>query len=161
MSSRSKNRNANKSLIAENRKTRHDYEILDTLEAGVVLEGTEVKSIRLQGGVSLRESHAAEKQGEAYLFNANIPEYKMANQFNHVPKRPRKLLLKKRELSTLLLRIKKEGVTLVPLKMYFNDRGYAKLLLGLAKGKKKADKRETEKQRDWQRQKQRTLKHSV
>lgn len=147
-------------LIAENRKARHDYEIEETLEAGIMLEGSEVKSIRLQGGVSLVESHAAEKQGAIYLFNANIPEYKMANQFNHEPKRPRKLLLKNREIQKLISQIKRAGITLVPLKMYFNNRGYAKLLLGIARGKKKADKREAEKSRDWQRQKERILKHS-
>ena len=144
--------------IAENRKARHDYTIEDSLEAGIMLLGSEVKSIRMQGGVSLMESHAGEKQGDIYLFNANIPEYKMSNQFNHEPRRPRKLLLKKREITKLAAAVKRQGIALIPLKMYFNDRGLVKLLLGIATGKKKADKREAEKQRDWNRQKDRLMK---
>lgn len=146
--------------IAENRRARFDYSIEDTLEAGIMLEGSEVKSIRLQGGVSLSESHAGLKQETIYLFNVNIPEYKMSNQFNHEPKRPRKLLLKRKEINRLSNQVSRAGVTLVPLKMYFNDRGYAKLLLGIAKGKKKADKRQDEKDRDWQRQKESLMKHA-
>ncbi|HBN21812.1 MAG TPA: SsrA-binding protein [Holosporales bacterium] len=146
--------------IAENRKARHDYTIEDSLEAGIMLLGSEVKSIRMQGGVSLVESHAGEKQGDLYLFNANIPEYKMSNQFNHEPRRPRKLLLKKREINKLSAAIKRQGIALIPLKMYFNKRGLVKLLLGIASGKKKTDKREADKQRDWQRQKERILKNS-
>ncbi|NCP62546.1 MAG: SsrA-binding protein SmpB [Alphaproteobacteria bacterium] len=146
--------------IAENRKARHDYTIEDSLEAGIMLLGSEVKSIRMQGGVSLVESHAGEKQGDLYLFNANIPEYKMSNQFNHEPRRPRKLLLKKKELNKLSAAVKRQGIALIPLKMYFNKRGLVKLLLGIASGKKKADKREADKQRDWQRQKERILKNS-
>ena len=146
--------------IAENRKARHDYTIEDSLEAGIMLLGSEVKSIRMQGGVSLVESHAGEKQGDLYLFNANIPEYKMSNQFNHEPRRPRKLLLKKREINKLSAAVKRQGIALIPLKMYFNKRGLVKLLLGIASGKKKTDKREADKQRDWQRQKERILKNS-
>lgn len=146
--------------IAENRKARHDYTIEDSLEAGIMLLGSEVKSIRMQGGVSLVESHAGEKQGDLYLFNANIPEYKMSNQFNHEPRRPRKLLLKKKEIQKLSAAIKRQGIALIPLKMYFNKRGLVKLLLGIASGKKKADKREADKQRDWQRQKERLLKNT-
>ena len=146
--------------IAENRKARHDYTIEDSLEAGIMLLGSEVKSIRMQGGVSLVESHAGEKQGDLYLFNANIPEYKMSNQFNHEPRRPRKLLLKKKELNKLSAAVKRQGIALIPLKIYFNKRGLVKLLLGIASGKKKADKREADKQRDWQRQKERILKNS-
>ena len=146
--------------IAENRKARHDYTIEDSLEAGIMLLGSEVKSIRMQGGVSLMEAHAGEKQGDIYLFNATIPEYKMSNQFNHEPRRPRKLLLKKREINKLSAAIKRQGITLIPLKMYFSERGLVKLLLGIASGKKKADKRETDKQRDWKRQKERLMKHS-
>lgn len=146
--------------IAENRKARHDYTIEDSLEAGIMLLGSEVKSIRMQGGVSLIESHAGEKQGDLYLFNANIPEYKMSNQFNHEPRRPRKLLLKKKEINKLSAAVKRQGITLIPLKMYFNKRGLVKLLIGIASGKKKADKREADKQRDWQRQKERILKNS-
>src|SRR5690606_25324649 len=108
----------------------------------------------------LVESHAGEKQGDLYLFNANIPEYKMSNQFNHEPRRPRKLLLKKKELDKLSAAVKRQGIALTPLKMYFNKRGLVKLLLGIASGKKKADKREADKQRDWQRQKERILKNS-
>lgn len=145
--------------IAENRKARHDYTIEDSLEAGIMLLGSEVKSIRMQGGVSLMESHAGEKQGDIYLFNANIPEYKMSNQFNHEPRRPRKLLLKKREINKLAAAVKRQGIALIPLKMYFNERGLVKLLLGIATGKKKADKREADKQRDWSRQKDRLLKN--
>lgn len=144
--------------IAENRKARHDYTIEDSLEVGIMLLGSEVKSIRMQGGVSLMESHAGEKQGDLYLFNANVPEYKMSNQFNHAPRRPRKLLLKKREINKLVAAVKRQGVTLVPLKMYFNDRGLVKVLLGIATGKKKVDKRQAEKQKDWNRQKERVLK---
>lgn len=146
--------------IAENRKARHDYTIEDSLEAGIMLLGSEVKSIRMQGGVSLMESHAGEKQGDIYLFNANIPEYKMSNQFNHEPRRPRKLLLKKKEITKLSAAVKRQGIALIPLKMYFNKRGLVKLLLGIATGKKKADKRESDKQRDWKRQKERILKNS-
>jgi SsrA-binding protein len=146
--------------IAENRKARHDYTIEDSLEAGIMLLGSEVKSIRMQGGVSLMESHAGEKQGDLYLFNANIPEYKMSNQFNHEPRRPRKLLLKKKELNKLTAAVKRQGIALIPLKMYFNKRGIVKLLIGIASGKKKADKRESDKQRDWQRQKERILKNA-
>ncbi len=146
--------------IAENRKARHDYTIEDSLEAGIMLLGSEVKSIRMQGGVSLMESHAGEKQGDIYLFNANIPEYKMSNQFNHEPRRPRKLLLKKKEINKLSAAVKRQGIALIPLKMYFNKRGLVKLLLGIATGKKKADKREADKQRDWKRQKERILKNS-
>lgn len=146
--------------IAENRKARHDYTIEDSLEAGIMLLGSEVKSIRMQGGVSLVESHAGEKQGDLYLFNANIPEYKMSNQFNHEPRRPRKLLLKKKELDKLSAAVKRQGIALIPLKMYFNKRGLVKILLGIASGKKKADKREADKQRDWNRQKERILKNA-
>ena len=106
------------------------------------------------------ESHAGEKQGDIYLFNANIPEYKMSNQFNHEPRRPRKLLLKKREITRLSAAVKRQGIALIPLKMYFNDRGLVKLLLGIATGKKKVDKRAADKQKDWKRQKERMLKQS-
>lgn len=149
----------NNKLLAENRKARHDYHIEETLEAGIMLLGSEVKSLRMQGGASITESHAGEKQATLFLFNANIPEYKMSNQFNHEPRRPRQLLIKQREFNRISAAIKRQGITLVPLKLYFNDRGLVKVLIGLAKGKKKADKRETEKQRDWSRQKERLLKH--
>lgn len=143
--------------IAENRRARHDYEILSTFEAGIVLQGTEVKSLR-EGGTSIMEAHADEKQGELYLFNANIPIYKPANRFNHEPKRPRKLLLKKKEISKIVGSIKRDGTTLVALSLFFNKRGIVKVLLALAKGKKKVDKRQDIKAREWQRRKERVLR---
>jgi SsrA-binding protein len=143
--------------VAENRRARHDYEILATFEAGIMLLGTEVKSCR-EGGVSIMEAHAAEKQGEIYLFNANIPIYKPANRFNHEPKRPRKLLLKKKEISKIIGSIKREGTTLVALSLYFNKRGIAKVQLALAKGKKLVDKRQDIKDREWQRRKERLVR---
>jgi SsrA-binding protein len=145
-------------LIAENRKARFAYAIGDTLEAGIVLTGSEVKSLR--GGKStIGESYAQAKDGELFLVNAYIPEYSQASRFNHEPKRIRKLLVHKREAAKLAAAIQREGMTLVPLKMYFNAKGVAKLELGVAKGKKLHDKRETEKQRDWQRDKARLLRN--
>ncbi|WP_424981406.1 SsrA-binding protein SmpB [Maritalea sp. S77] len=144
-------------LVAENRRARFDYEILDTMEAGLVLEGTEVKSLR-NGKAQITESYASPEDGEIWLINAHIPEYLQANRFNHDERRRRKLLLKKREMSRLMSAVEKQGNTIVPLKLYFNDRGMAKLLIGIAKGKKQHDKRETEQKRDWSRQKNRLLK---
>ena len=144
-------------FVAQNRKARHDYFIEDTLEAGIVLAGSEVKVLRL-GQASIGESHAGEMRGDLYLFNAYIPTYKAANRFNHEERRPRKLLVHTRERNRLLGQVRREGVTLVPLSIYFNERGIAKVELGLAKGKRKADKRAAEKDRDWQRQKARTLR---
>jgi SsrA-binding protein len=144
-------------IIVQNRKARHDYQIDDTLEVGVVLVGTEVKSLRL-GRASIAESYATEKDGELYLINAQIPEYAPASRFNHPPKRPRKLLLSKKDLARLFSLRQRQGATLVPISLYFNERGLVKLELGIAKGKKKADKRQAEKDRDWQRQKSRLLK---
>lgn len=146
-----------KKLIAQNRKARHSYHIEDSLEAGLVLTGTEVKSLRL-GRASIVEGYAADKGGELYLFNSHIPVYDPAGRFNHEPKRPRKLLLHRREVARLIGLIRREGYTLVPLSLYFNERGIAKVDLGLARGKRQADKREAEKQRDWQRQKSRLLR---
>jgi SsrA-binding protein len=143
--------------VALNRKARHNYSIEDTLEAGIQLAGTEVKSLR-EGGVQITDAHAGEMRGELWLFNAHIPEYHGGNKFNHEPRRPRKLLVHKRELSRLIGAVGREGMTLVPLALYFNPRGIAKIELGLAKGKKKWDKRETEKSRDWQREKGRLLR---
>lgn len=143
--------------VAENRKARFNYEIEDTIEAGMALQGTEVKSLR-RSGANIAESYAEEKDGEIWLVNAHIPEYTQGNIHNHEPRRPRKLLLNKREINRLAGAVQQKGMTLVPLRIYFNDRGIAKLLLGLAKGKKLHDKRETEKKRDWQRQKERLLK---
>ncbi|XP_022778745.1 uncharacterized protein LOC111320330 [Stylophora pistillata] len=144
-------------VVAKNRRARHDYTITDTVEAGLILTGSEVKSLRA-GHASIQESYAGETDGELFLINAQINEYSQANRFNHDPKRPRKLLLKKRELSRLLGAISKKSVTLIPLSLYFNAKGIAKLEIGLAVGKNKADKRETEKKRDWQREKARLMR---
>ena len=144
-------------VAAQNRKARHTYEIEDTLEAGMVLMGSEVKALR-EGRANIAESYAKAEGDEVWLVNAYIPEYKQAGQFNHEPRRPRKLLLKKREVAKLIGASEREGMTLVPLKVYFNTRGIAKLELGLGKGKKHYDKRETQKKRDWDRQKARLLR---
>ena len=130
-------------VVAQNRRARHDYLIEDTLEAGMVLVGTEVKMLR-QGQSSITEAFAVEREGALYLVNAHIPEYKSA-RVNHEPGRTRKLLVHHKEMNKLLRAIKREGMTIVPLGIYFNERGIAKCELGLAKGKKKADKREAEK----------------
>ena len=143
--------------VAQNRKARHDYFIEDTLEAGMQLLGSEVKSLR-SGRASIAEAFAAEKDGDLYLLNAHIPEYESANRFNHAPRRPRKLLLHKKESERLKGRINREGMTIVPLAIYFNARGIAKCQLGVAKGKHKADKRQTIKERDWQREQSRVLR---
>lgn len=147
----------NSKVAAENRKARFNYEVLDTLEAGLVLTGTEVKSLR-GGHANIQESYASVEGGEIWLINSYLPEYLQANRFNHEPRRRRKLLVSKRELARLSQGIEREGMTLVPLKIYFNERGRAKLLLAVARGKKLHDKRETEKQRDWNREKGRLLK---
>jgi len=144
--------------VAENRRARFDYEILDTLEAGIVLTGTEVKSLR-QGKAQITESYASPERGELWLINAHIPEYLQANRFNHEEKRPRKLLVNKKQLAKLSQDVERAGNTIVPLKLYFNEQGRAKLLIGVGKGKKSFDKRETEKNRDWNREKARLLKH--
>lgn len=144
-------------LIAENRRARFNYEILETFEAGVQLMGTEVKSLR-NGEANIAESYASYEDGEMWLINSHIPEYLEANRFNHDTRRRRKLLLHAREIVKLANGVDREGMTIVPLKLYFNDRGRAKLLLGLARGKKVHDKRETEKARDWNREKARLLR---
>ena len=145
--------------IAENRKARFNYEIKEKIQAGIILTGTEVKSLRL-GKASISESYASETNGKLFLINSNIPIYEAANNFNHEPTRQRELLVSKKERNKLLGLIKKEGVTLVPLFLYFNDKGFAKLDIGIAKGKKKEDKRESIKLRDWNRQKSRILKEN-
>src|SRR5438094_3794361 len=146
---------------AQNRRARHDYLIEDTLEAGLVLHGTEVKVLR-QGGASIAEAYADEAGGELYLVNANIPEYKASAHFNHQPRRPRKLLLHRKQMNRLMRAIQRDGITVVPLSIYFSERGRAKVELGLARGKRKADKRQAEKQRDWQRSRARILRdHSA
>jgi len=152
-----KNPDPNARLVAENRKARFNYEILDTLEAGIQLRGTEVKSLR-EGRTNIAESYAGEAGGELWLYNVHIPEYQKAGRFNHELRRPRKLLLHRRELGKLIGAVQQEGLTIVPLRVYFNARGVAKVLIGLARGKKVHDKRETVKRRDWQRDKQRLLR---
>ena len=152
-----KKKEPDRKVVAENRKARFNYEIVDTFEAGLVLTGTEVKSLR-SSKANIQESYAAPEQGEIWLINSHIPEYLEANRNNHEPRRRRKLLLNKREMARMAQAVEKQGMTLVPLKLYFNDRGRAKLEIALAKGKKLHDKRDTEKQRDWNREKQRLLK---
>ncbi|MCE3231730.1 MAG: SsrA-binding protein [Alphaproteobacteria bacterium] len=136
-------------VVAQNRRARFDYEIVEALEVGIILMGSEVKSLRV-GTSSINEAFAGETDGEIFLFNANIPEYLQANRFNHEPKRPRKLLMKKRQLNKFLGAIRRKGMTLIPLKLYFNAKGRAKLELGLGRGKRTVDKRNTIKDRDWQ-----------
>ena len=141
--------------VAENRRAKFDYKLEEKFEAGLVLVGTEVKSLR-HGQCSLNESYVGPKGDDIYLFNANIPEYQQAGpKMQHAPTRPRLLLLKKREINKLLGAVSREGYTIVPTRLYFNSRGMAKLEVALAKGKKEHDKRETIKQRDWGREKQR------
>jgi SsrA-binding protein len=144
-------------LIADNRKARYAYAIGETLEAGIMLVGSEVKSLR-SGKTTIGESYAHAKDGELWLVNSYIPEYTQASRFNHEPKRTRKLLVHKSQANKLMAAIQREGMTLIPLKLYFNAKGIAKLELGVAKGKKLHDKREDEKQRDWQRDKARLMR---
>jgi SsrA-binding protein len=146
-----------KKIVADHRQARYHYEIGDVFEAGIKLTGTEVKSLR-EGKARISESHAGEYQGDLYLYNAYIPEYLAANRFNHETKRPRKLLLHRRQIDKLAAAVQRDGMTIVPLKLYFNERGMAKLELALAKRKKLHDKRPTEKKRDWDREKARLLK---
>jgi SsrA-binding protein len=143
--------------VAQNRKAFHNYTIEERHEAGLVLQGTEVKSLR-EGRASLNDAYAGEIDGELWLLNVHIPEYRAGNRFNHEPKRPRKLLLHRREMAKLLGEIRKGGYTVVPLQIYFNSRGIAKAELGLARGKKAFDKRAAIKDRDWQRQKERLFR---
>lgn len=149
----------NSKLIAENRQARYHYAIEDDLEVGIMLLGSEVKSLRT-GQSNIAESYASVENGELWLINSYIAAYKQAGVFGHEERRHRKLLVSKKELSRLWNAVGREGMTLVPLAMYFNDRGRVKLKLGIAKGKKLADKRETEAKRDWNRQKQRLLKQN-
>jgi SsrA-binding protein len=144
-------------IIAENRKARFNYEIGEVVEAGIALTGTEVKSLR-QGKATIAESYADAKRGEIWLVNANIPEYLQASRFNHAPKRPRKLLLHRRQIDKLAVAVEREGMTIVPLKMFFNEKGRAKIEIALGRGKKLHDKRETEKKRSWDREKGRLMR---
>ncbi|WP_121939384.1 SsrA-binding protein SmpB [Eilatimonas milleporae] len=157
MAKKKKDKSPPRRIAADNRKARHEYHIRDELEAGIALQGTEVKALRA-GEASIREAYAEAKNGELWLVNANIPEFAHGNRFNHEPRRPRKLLMHRREINRIAGAIQRQGMTLVPLRIVFNDRGRAKVILGLAEGKKLHDKREAEKQRDWQRQKARLLK---
>ena len=146
-----------KKVVAENRKARFNYEIIDTYEAGLMLMGTEVKALR-DGKANIAESYASDEGGEIWLINSYLPEYLQANRFNHEPRRRRKLLLSAREINRLRSGINREGMTLIPMSVYFNSRGRAKVELALAKGKKLHDKRETVKDRDWKRDQQRLMR---
>ena len=144
-------------LVAQNRKAWHNYHIGQTFEAGLVLTGSEVKSLRAGHG-NIAESYATERDGEIFLINAYIAEYKQAGPDNHQPRRARKLLLKRREINRLSGAVQRQGMTLVPLRLYFNGRGRAKIEIALATGKRQYDKRQTEKKRDWDRQKARLMR---
>ena len=148
---------APRKLVAQNRKAFHDYAIDERIEAGLMLTGTEVKSLR-EGRATITEAHAGDMDGEMYLFNAYIPEFHGGNRYNHEVRRPRKLLLRRREADRLKGAIRRDGMTLVPLALYFTARGWAKVEIGLAKGKKQFDKRATEREREWQREKQRVIR---
>ena len=147
----------NRKVIADNRKARFNYEIGEVFEAGIQLVGTEVKSLRANKA-AIGESYVSPENGELWLINSHIPEYLQANRFNHEPRRHRKLLLHRRQIDRLMNAVQREGMTIVPLKLYFNDRGVAKLEIAIARGKKVHDKRETEKKRDWQREKARLMR---
>lgn len=153
-----KKKTSNTGVVAENRKARFNFELSDPIEAGIVLKGTEVKSLRT-GKANIAESYASAEGSELFLINSHIAEYKQGNRFNHEEKRPRKLLLNRRELNRLIVAVQKEGMTIVPLKLYFNEKGIAKLQIALGKGKRTIDKRETEKKRDWDRQKARLIRN--
>jgi SsrA-binding protein len=144
-------------VVADNRKARFNYEIGEVFEAGVALTGSEVKSLR-QGKATIAESYADARAGEIWLVNANIPEYLQAGRFNHLPKRPRRLLLHRNQINKLMGAVEREGMTLVPLKLYFNEKGRAKIEIALARGKKLYDKRQTEKKRSWERERGRLLR---
>lgn len=152
-----KDKDAAGKIAADNRKARHNYFIEETVEAGIMLTGTEIKSLR-GGHATIGESYAQSKDGEIFLVNAYIPEYTEGNRFNHEPRRVRKLLLHKRQIAKLSQAIERQGMTLIPLKIIFNAKGRAKVELGLAKGKKLHDKRDTEKARDWEREKGRLMR---
>jgi SsrA-binding protein len=145
-------------VVARNRRARHNYFIDSTIEAGIILEGTEVKSLR-QGQASIEESYATDRDGELILLNSYIPEYRSASVTQHEPRRPRKLLLRKRELAKLVNAVSREGMTVVPLSVYFNKRGFAKVELGLAKGKHLHEKRNSIKERDWKRDQARLMRN--
>jgi SsrA-binding protein len=143
--------------VADNRKARFNYEIGEVIEAGIVLTGSEVKSLRA-GKATIAESYADARDGEIWLINSNIPEYLQAHRFNHLPKRPRKLLLHARQVNKLAGAVEREGMTIVPLRIYFNEKGRAKVAIALGKGKKLHDKRETLKKRSWERERGRLMR---
>lgn len=144
-------------IVADNRKARHNFFFEDVIEAGIVLTGTEVKSLR-EGKANIAESYASDEEGEIWLINSNIPQYSAGNRNNHEPRRHRKLLLHQRQIEKLRAGVQRDGMTLVPLKLFFNERGMVKLEIALAKGKKLHDKRQTSKDRDWNRQKARLMR---
>jgi len=144
-------------VVADNRKARYNYAIESQIEAGMMLTGSEVKSLRT-GKATIAEAYAQVKDGELFLVNCYIPEYLMANRFNHEPRRVRKLLVRRSEANKLAIAVQRQGMTLIPLRVYFNPRGVAKIEIGIAQGKKLHDKRQTEKARDWERQKGRLLR---
>ena len=152
-----KKKKSSENIAARNRKARHDYFIEDNYEAGIALQGTEIKSIR-SGRVSIEEAYASEEGGELYLINAYIPEYQAGGRDQHETRRPRKLLLHKKELAKMFNAVNREGMTIVPLSLYFNKRGMLKVDLGMAKGKRQYDKRQSDKARDWKRDKARIMR---
>ena len=157
MSKKKTSSKTNGRVAADNRKARYNYEIIETYEAGIMLTGTEVKSLR-SGQAMIAEAYANHEDGELWLINAHIPEYLEGNRFNHQPRRRRKLLLHRKEIEKLSAAVQRGGMTLIPLKLYFNEKGLAKVLIGLGRGKKLHDKRETEKKRDWGREKSRLMR---
>ena len=158
MAQAKKKSDPNYKVIAENRRARYDYAIEDDIECGIILEGSEVKSLR-EGGANIAESYATVEDGELWLVNSYIAPYERAKTFKHVERRRRKLLVSRKELANLWSATNRKGMTLVPIVMYFNHKGFAKLKIGIAKGKKNHDKRANEAKRDWGRQKARLLRH--
>ena len=157
MAAKKKKKESN-GLIAENRRARYEFALEETYEAGIELTGTEVKSLR-EGQANIAESYVSPENGEIMLINANIPEYQQAGPFyQHEPRRPRRLLLHKKEIAKIAQAVDRQGMTMVPLRLYFNDRGLVKLQIAVAQGKKLHDKRETERKRDWNRQKHRIMR---
>ena len=152
-----KKKNSDENIAARNRKARHNYFIEDNIEAGIMLQGTEIKSIR-NGRSSIEESYASEENGELFLVNAYIPEYQAGGRDQHETRRPRKLLLHKKELVKMINAVNRQGATIIPLSLYFNKRGMLKVDLGIAKGKRQYDKRQTEKNRDWKRDQDRIIR---
>lgn len=157
MAAKKKKSDDNNKLIAQNRRARFEYEIEDTFEAGISLVGTEVKALR-EGKANIAEGYVGVENGEIILVNANIPIYAPASQFNHLPTRPRKLLLKRKQINNLIGETQRKGRTIVALKLYFNERGQAKVLIASVTGKQNYDKRDTQKKRDWQKQKARLMR---